>query len=693
MATTVTRYVNPDSTTGGNGTTASTTSSDPNRAFKYLSEWNTARARDLVAADEIEEVICATGGGATDNGVNIQTSNGWVTDSTHYIKITATPTQKFNNHYDTAKFRIYANGGNGFGGIAVNGPFVRIDGLQIVVHTYSQACVNISSPTVTVSNCYMTMVKVNAGTYLGVNVSIAGGGSNRPVIYNNVISDIDTGINHNSIDLAVPVYNNTIRNCNIGIDGNFQAQLVLKNNLVQNCTTACYYDVFHADSEYNVCDDNTGPATNRINGNVKFMSFFFWKPELANDDTVARGAGVNLSTDPDGYFSFNTDSINATRGSTWDIGASFNPNPGVRIRYVNPHSTGGDGTTSALTGANAAYASLNTCLDTERSDLVSANVVLDILCATQGNADTPVNQNTVAGWVTDIYRYVRIRAAPGHEASTEWSNTKYRIASPDGSSISAMSLVGGSGGPMFARVERIQGEYDCTGDVAGDGVRVFAGSPVVGTNGSGDIRWIGNHLRVIGTSLVVFNTYFNAIFANPGNSGTLERPFIYVINNILSNEATTSGYSSVNAAACRLEHRKHFGIFINNTVRGSWPYAFSGGDNATRYHYAYNNLANGITSALVSGTYVNTMCNYNASSHATLGYTAGANDRVSQTFTFISATNYRITASDTGAKGYGTALTLFTTDIDGNTRTVPWDIGASVYYAPITTTKMNLLFL
>lgn len=45
----------------------------------------------------------------------------------------------------------------------------------------------------------------------------------------------------------------------------------------------------------------------------------------------------------------------------------------VLHRYFNPDSTGGDGTTPALTGANAAYASLSSCELNEAANFVSAN--------------------------------------------------------------------------------------------------------------------------------------------------------------------------------------------------------------------------------------------------------------------------------------------------------------------------------
>jgi hypothetical protein len=65
-------------------------------------------------------------------------------------------------------------------------------------------------------------------------------------------------------------------------------------------------------------------------------------------------------------------------------------------------------------------------------------------------------------------------------------------------------------------------------------------------------------------------------------------------------------------------------------------------------------------------------------------YNSGSNNRNSQTFTFESSPPYQIKSTDTGAKGHGENLSSaspfpFTIDIESNTRTVPWDIGAYIY--------------
>jgi hypothetical protein len=358
----------------------------------------------------------------------------------------------------------------------------------------------------------------------------------------------------------------------------------------------------------------------------------------------------------------------------------------ARIRYVNPHSSGGDGTTTALSGANAAYASLQAALDAERGDLVAADVWLEIICATDGNADTvPVDQS-VAGWTTDATRYVHIKPANGHRAGTQWDTGKYRVSVPWSSGFSnpgQFRICGASGGPVFVRVEGLQIEATINSiDASSRQVNPVVIAPYEAGAGA-DCRMFGCHVRISGTRTFDFTSAdsWRAIFVAPGNSSPTITPNLYLYNNIVALDVSVTALPSASSAV-RGEHRPHNLYAYNNTIVGPWVNAFSGSNDSTRLHYLKNNLASGISGNFVADTYVNTKCDYNATTAAAMGYTAGSNDRVSQTFSFAASDDFALTGSDTGAKGYG--LTdpgsgLFSTDILGNTRSVPWDVGAFEY--------------
>ncbi len=96
---------------------------------------------------------------------------------------------------------------------------------------------------------------------------------------------------------------------------------------------------------------------------------------------------------------------------------------------------------------------------------------------------------------------------------------------------------------------------------------------------------------------------------------------------------------------------------------------------------AKNNLVDNPSIEAYAGVFDPTS-DYNASS--TSDTTGGANDRASQTFTFANAAgnDYHLASNDAGAKDYGVSdpgSGLFSDDIDGDTRSGSWDIGADEY--------------
>ncbi len=82
---TVTRYVNTNSTAGGNGTTNAT--SGANRAYATLSEWESNEQTDLVTDGDVHVCICDGAGGDDSTFVLI---DGWTTGSSNDITIQGT---------------------------------------------------------------------------------------------------------------------------------------------------------------------------------------------------------------------------------------------------------------------------------------------------------------------------------------------------------------------------------------------------------------------------------------------------------------------------------------------------------------------------------------------------------------------------------------------------------------------------
>lgn len=118
--------------------------------------------------------------------------------------------------------------------------------------------------------------------------------------------------------------------------------------------------------DYN-CSDIAGdaPGANSVTGTVEFVDATNHDYHLAATDTVARGAGVNLTSS-----GITTDIDGETRPATgaWDIGADYVPEPTAITIDVNP-AGGGD------------YTSLQSAYDAEKHDLVAAGNVLILSCA------------------------------------------------------------------------------------------------------------------------------------------------------------------------------------------------------------------------------------------------------------------------------------------------------------------------
>src|ERR1039458_7432237 len=102
---------------------------------------------------------------------------------------------------------------------------------------------------------------------------------------------------------------------------------------------------------------------------------------------------------------------------------------------------------------------------------------------------------------------------------------------------------------------------------------------------------------------------------------------------------------------------------------------------------------------VASGTFASGT-DYNATDQSSMGYTVtgsgNTHDRTSQTFSFVNAgaSDYMLTASDTGSLGHGEDLSAdpnlaFGTDANGLPRTDPWDMGA---YALDTTAPVVTAF-
>ena len=312
-----TRYVDPNSSAGGNGTTNALTGT--NRAYASLSEWESARQGTLT---EVEEVICSTNGGAAHTGT--VTINGWTTSSSNYIDLKVAAGHRHAGVWDNTKFRMTPTTFC----IRVIAEHVRITGFQFYVAFTSgvtptnQICIdignNFSAGQVQLQEC---IIRSNSTSSGHTGIALRTNSTLPSVIRNCVVYDWPTGIS-NPTGPLIYVYNTTVHGCATGVSGS-NSEIVAKNVLVQDCTTACWSGTFHANCTNNASDDNTAPGANAVNGEVTFVNEAGDDFHLDSADTIARGNGSDLSADA--TFPFAGDIDGETRSAPWDIGADAVP--------------------------------------------------------------------------------------------------------------------------------------------------------------------------------------------------------------------------------------------------------------------------------------------------------------------------------------------------------------------------------
>lgn len=346
-------------------------------------------------------------------------------------------------------------------------------------------------------------------------------------------------------------------------------------------------------------------------------------------------------------------------------------------RYVDTDCTNnGDGTSSscaASSGAAGAYTTLNNAVTDVISDypnFVSSDVQVTIHC--EGTA-VDTSEPNITGITDDSTRYLHITVDEGNRHDGKWNTSKYRLA--NSGYFAALRIQ-----EPFTRISWLQIENNKTSAGAGteaNGIKLTLGSPssafIVIENVIA--RYTGDYTNQEaffledtytdsnGTKIYRNNIFYDwkkGIKARTGNDGTL-----YLYNNTCySNAASSTCYT------------------IRDYGTGTITYA------------AKNNLANGSATGYdIDGNFV-----YTHSNNLSEDTTSPDNTYDSKAVTFENegSDDFHLASGDTNAKDSGTDLSGasqgFTIDIDNQTRSGTWDIGADEYQsgataAPFTTLK------
>jgi len=302
---------------------------------------------------------------------------------------------------------------------------------------------------------------------------------------------------------------------------------------------------------------------------------------------------------------------------------------------IKPNGQGGD------------YTSLS-AWEAARQAVLSAPELGEIDGDWSGGADTTVV--SIDGWTTSAANYISIYTTAAARHSGKWDATKYRLEIGDWEN--AFIYIAEAN----VRINGLQ--FKTTGSGKEYGVRFH-----IAATGEACKWYMSNNIFYKGagflTTAVSFAPY------DSGNSYTYNNIFIDVAVGIFSNDWSNS------------VHYIHNNTFHSNTTYGINRYA-------TGQIVSRNNLFK--SNAIDTNNLTAANQDYNATNNASLGYTAQSHDRISQTFTFVDEVNddFHLASNDAGARDYGVSdpgSGLFSDDIDGQTRSGTWDIGADEYVA------------
>jgi hypothetical protein len=311
-----TRYVNLQSSAGGDGTTNNTSGST--RAFATL-----RAALDSLAATLTEAYTIYCSGTGGDSGDVDQDPFDFTTSATNYLLITTQGADRHAGVWDSGKYYIVATNRNGL--YNNSSCHVRIDGIQVQVTVnddgdyigikLGNANQTAADIDLRATNCIVKGIQT-LGSIIGLHARPFGGGGAGKSVFANCMA-IDCGQGGEADTTSVYYYNCGFYGGDYGLIAD--AAFVAKNCLVYNAANNGYVGSFNAASTNNASTDATCPGSNKRNSKTfTFVDAGAKDFHLAGGDVGARTLGADLSGD--GTYSFSTDIDGDTRSGSWDIG-------------------------------------------------------------------------------------------------------------------------------------------------------------------------------------------------------------------------------------------------------------------------------------------------------------------------------------------------------------------------------------
>lgn len=320
----ITRYVDADSTAGGNGTTNSIIPADPNRAYVSLNAWEAAEQQNLTdGGGDIAECICESNGVGHTADTSALAINGWTTAVGNYITIYTSAAARHDGKWNTGKHRLVVPNTSI---MDIYEDYVRLDGLQIAT-TFPTSSANHGiiaesglSGSIYVSNTivwghgnaayYQTGILALSGTVNIWNVIICGLHPSLALV---------RGVN---VDGATAdIYSTTVGGGSVGIR-RASGTVICKNTYAGGATT-CYSGTI----TMTTCASSDATGSPGLTG-IAYDTDTFVNVGAGTEDlhlaadglSPLQDVGTDTSGDP-APLNFTTDIDGQTRSGTWDVGA------------------------------------------------------------------------------------------------------------------------------------------------------------------------------------------------------------------------------------------------------------------------------------------------------------------------------------------------------------------------------------
>jgi hypothetical protein len=417
---------------------------------------------------------------------------------------------------------------------------------------------------------------------------------------------------------------------------------LLINNALTSNATRVFYSVGQ-----NTDDHKTGTPTITISGGIATFSIAQTSANMGVGDRVTYG-GSSVA-----YISAK---ISATQ---WALVTATGGTPAPVGQTVDTIAHEYTSLSAAITGASDGN-HLNT------TNLAAGNYILNIPCYYDSGPDTaPV---AVTGYTTGSSNYIKIYTP--NNISTEvnqsqrhsgvWTTNRYRMEI-SGAGARALTI-----SQNYSSIEGLQiGLFGADGGVNVWGINADS---TVDTDSITGVKISHCIIKDEQTGTAELHRGISMILW-PGQTGTG-----YIWDNIVYGFRIGYG-QGVNAPAPSSAN-----IYVSNNTVYDCKKAFD-----TFYETTGTILKNNIAQQCDVGfpSFNNALSDYNISNHADA---PGANSKNSATVIFVNAAgkNFHLSPSDTAAINAGVDLSgdpnlPFNTDIDGQTRTGLWDIGADEY--------------